>query len=153
MAQTKFVYVTFIRTTPEKLWDALTQPDFNRAYWFGMWQDCEWKQGSTWQLKFSDGRVADAGEVVSVDRPRRIVIAWRNEWKPELKDEGFSRATFDLEPQGDTVKLTVTHEMERDGAKLIDAVSIGWPSVLSSLKSLLETGKALERPAAATCKA
>jgi uncharacterized protein YndB with AHSA1/START domain len=145
----KFLYVTYIRTTPEKLWDALTKPEFTRAYWFGVSAESSWEPGASWRLVFADGRVGDTGEVVEVDRPRRIVLKWRNEFKPELKAEGYSRATFELEPAGDTVKLTVTHEMERKGSKLIEAVSTGWPSVLSSLKSLLETGKALER---APCK-
>jgi uncharacterized protein YndB with AHSA1/START domain len=142
----KFLYVTYIRTTPEKLWDALTKPEFTRAYWFGISVDCGWEAGSSWRLIFPDGRVGDTGEVVEIDRPRRLVLKWRNEFKPELKAEGYSRATFELEPSGDTVKLTVSHEMERKGSKFIEAVSNGWPSVLSSLKSLLETGKALERP-------
>jgi uncharacterized protein YndB with AHSA1/START domain len=146
MAGSKFVYVTYIRTTPEKLWDALTQPEFTRAYWFGIWPDCEWQMGSPWRLMFPDGRVADIGEVVTAERPRRLVLSWRNEFKPELKAEGYSRATFDLEPQDNMVKLTVTHEIDREGSKLIEAVANGWPSVLSSLKSLLETGTALERP-------
>src|SRR6185437_1813173 len=84
----------------------------------------------TWRLVFPDGRVADAGEVVEIDPPHRLVLAWRNEWKPEFKDEGFSRASLTLEPKGETVKLTVTHEMERDGAKLIDALGQGWPQIL-----------------------
>jgi uncharacterized protein YndB with AHSA1/START domain len=140
----RFVYVTYIKTTPRKLWEALLRPEFTRAYWKGMVQESEWKKGATWRLVFPDGRVADAGEVVEIDPPRRLVLAWRNEWKPEFKDEGFSRATLTLEPKGETVKLTVTHEMERDGAKLIDAVGQGWPQILSSLKSLLETGAALD---------
>jgi uncharacterized protein YndB with AHSA1/START domain len=139
----KFLYVTYIRTTPEKLWDALTKPEFTRAYWRGMTQECEWKKGASWRLVFSDGRVADAGSVVEIERPKRLVLAWRNEFRSELKDEGFSRATFVLEPMGDTVKLTVTHEIERDGSKFIAAVSNGWPAVLASLKSYLETGEAL----------
>jgi len=139
----KFVYVTYIRTTPEKLWEALTKPEFTRSYWYGMRQDCDWQAGSPWQLVFSDNSVADAGKVLEIDRPRRLVLAWHNEFRPELKTEGDSRATFELEPNGDTVKLTVTHEMDRDGSKLIEAVSGGWPLVLSSLKSLLETGKGL----------
>jgi uncharacterized protein YndB with AHSA1/START domain len=142
----KFVYVTYIRTTPETLWDALTKPEFTRAYWHGVWPDCSWEAGASWRLMFPDGRVGDTGEVLEVDRPRRLVLRWRNEFRPELKAEGFSRATFELAPMGDTVKLTVTHEMERAGSKFIDAVSTGWPSILSSLKSLLETGQALERP-------
>jgi uncharacterized protein YndB with AHSA1/START domain len=140
---TKFVYVTYIRTTPEKLWEALTKPEFNRAYWYGGWQDCDWKKGSPWRLVFEDGKVADSGHVVEIDPPRKLVLSWRNEWKPELKAEGASRASFDLEPAGDTVKLTVTHETERDGSKLIEAVSGGWPKILSSLKTLLETGASL----------
>jgi uncharacterized protein YndB with AHSA1/START domain len=141
----KFLYVTYIRTTPEKLWDALTKPEFTRAYWFGVSSESSWEPGASWRLIFPDGRVADTGEVVEVDRPRRLVLKWRNEFKPELKAEGYSRATFELEPAGDTVKLIVSHEMERKGSKFIESVSTGWPSVLSSLKSLLETGKALER--------
>ena len=93
-----------------------------------------------------DGRVGDTGEVMEVDRPRRLVRRWRNELRPELKAEGFSRATFELEQMSDTVKLTVTHDLERAGSKFIEAVSTGWPSILSSLKSLPETGKALKRP-------
>jgi uncharacterized protein YndB with AHSA1/START domain len=142
----KFVYVTYIRTTQEKLWEALTDPEFTRAYWFGCACESEWKAGAPWRLVYPDGRVADTGTIVECERPRRAVISWRNEWKPELKAEGYSRATFELEPAGATVKLTVTHEIDRDGSKFIAAVSVGWPAVLSSLKSLLETGKALERP-------
>lgn len=139
----RFVYVTYIRTTPETLWDHLTKPEFIRVYWFGVSAESDWKPGSSWKLTFADGRVADTGEVVEVDRPRRLVIKWRNEFKPELKAEGYSRATFVLEPAGDVVKLTVTHEIDRTGSKFIEAVSQGWPIVLSSLKSLIETGKAL----------
>jgi uncharacterized protein YndB with AHSA1/START domain len=142
----KFLYVTYIRTTPGQLWDALTKPEFTRAYWHGVWPDCSWEVGASWRLMFPDGRVGDTGEVVEVERPRRLVLRWRNEFRPELKAEGFSRATFELEEMGDTVKLTVIHEMEREGSKFIEAVSTGWPGILSSLKSLLETGKALEQP-------
>ena len=139
----RFVYVTYIRTTPETLWDHLTKPEFIRVYWFGVSAESDWKQGSSWRLIFADGRVADTGEILEVDRPRRLVIKWRNEFKPELKAEGYSRATFVLEPADDVVKLTVTHEIDRTGSKFIEAVSGGWPSVLSSLKSLIETGQAL----------
>jgi uncharacterized protein YndB with AHSA1/START domain len=139
----RFVYVTYIRTTPETLWDHLTKPEFTRVYWHGVWADCEWKPGASWRLMFSDGRVADMGEVVEVDRPRRLVLKWRNEFKPELKAEGYSRASFELVAIGDMVKLTVIHEIDRAGSKFIEAVSGGWPVILSSLKSLIETGKAL----------
>ena len=137
----KFVYVTFIRTTPERLWSALTTAEFTKQYWFGMHCESDWKAGSSWQLKFPDGRVADAGEILEAERPKRLVIKWRNEFRPELTAEGYSRCTMDLEPSGEAVKLTIRHEMERPGAKFIEAVSGGWPLILSNLKSLLETGE------------
>ncbi len=140
MPKTEFVYVTYIRTTPEKLWEALTREGFTRQYWAASISD--WKKGSPWKLVFEDGRVADAGEVLEVDPPRRLVLKWQNEFRPELKADGYTRCTFEIEPDNDMVKLTITHEAERPH-KLIDAVSGGWPRVLSSLKSLLETGKAL----------
>ena len=142
----RFIYVTYIRTTAEKLWDALTTPEFTKTYWFGTTLDSDWKKGSAWRLSFPDGRLGDGGEVLEVERPRRLVLSWRNEWKDELKAEGYSRATFEIEALGKTVKLTVTHEIDRDGSKFIEAVSGGWPKILSSLKSLLETGRSLDRP-------
>ena len=142
----KFVYVTFIRTTPERLWDALTKPEFTRVYWYDMWQDCDWQEGSSWKMMFPDGRIADQGTILVSERPKRLVISWRNEWKPELKSEGPSRATFEIEPAGPAVKLTVTHETAAAGSKLIEAVSGGWPLILSGLKSLLETGATLAIP-------
>jgi uncharacterized protein YndB with AHSA1/START domain len=139
----KFVYVTYIRTTPEKLWEAFIKPEFTKLYWSGVIHDTDWKVGSPWKLIFPDGRVADAGEIVEIDPPRRLVLSWRNEFMPEMKAEGFSRATVLLEPAGDTVKLTITHEMDKDPSKFIAAVSGGWPKILAGLKSLLETGQAL----------
>ena len=144
MNDSRFVYVTYIRTTPEKLWKALIDPEFTRRFWNETWQDCEWKPGATWRLMIPDGRVADAGEVVEIEPQRRLVLRWRNELMPELREEGYSRMTYEIEKKGESVKLTVIHEMERGGSKLIDAVSGGWPMILSSLKSLLETGQALE---------
>lgn len=135
-----FVYVTFIRTTPAKLWDALTEPQFIRQYWFGMTVDCAWKKGAPWKLVKSDGNIADAGELLEFDPPRRMVIRWQNEWKPELKAEGPSRCTIELEPTGGAVKLTISHEIDRPNSGLITAVSGGWPKIVSNLKSLLETG-------------
>lgn len=142
----KFVYVTYIRTTQEKVWDALKNPEFTRDYWFGFYQESTWEAGAPWRLHFPDGRVGDTGEILEINPPHRLVISWRNEFRPELKAEGYSRATFTLEPKGDSVKLTVLHEIDRTGSAFLQAVSNGWPQVLSSLKSLLETGKALERP-------
>jgi uncharacterized protein YndB with AHSA1/START domain len=144
MAESQFVYVTFIRTTPEKLWRALTEPEFTRKFWMGTTQDSEWKVGSPWRISFSDGRVADTGEVVEIEPYRKLVLKWRHELDPELTAEGFSRMTYELEQKGDSVKLTLTHVMEKDESKFIQAVSGGWPIILSSLKSLLETGESLE---------
>jgi uncharacterized protein YndB with AHSA1/START domain len=137
----KFVYVTFIRTTPERLWEALTTPDFIAEYWFGMKCESDFKTGSPWRLVFTDGRVADTGEIVEADAPRRLAIKWRNEFRPELKAEGYSLCTFELEPADGAVKLTVTHGIDVPEAKLVTAVSGGWPVILSNLKSLLETGE------------
>lgn len=143
MAESRFVYVTYIRTTPEKLWQALLEPEFTRQYWAECWHDCEWKPGSPWKLMIPDGRVGDSGEVLEIDPPRKLVLSWKNEFKEELKPEGFSRLTYQLDPEGESVKLTVIHEMDQPKSKLIDAVSQGWPHILSSLKTLLETGESL----------
>jgi uncharacterized protein YndB with AHSA1/START domain len=144
MAKSEFVYVTFIRTTMEKLWNALREPEFTRQFWFDTVQECEWKKGSTWNIKFGDGRLADSGEVVEIDSPRKLVLKWRNELFPELKAEGYSRMKYELEEQGETVKLTLTHEMDVSESTFIEKVSGGWPIILASLKSLLETGKPLQ---------
>lgn len=140
-AGASFVYVTFIRTTPEKLWSALTNPEFTRQYWYGMHSDSDWQPGSSWRLVFPDGRVADTGSILEADPPKRLVIQWRNEFRPELKAEGNSRCTMELEPIGGAVKLTITHAMDRPGSKFIEAVAGGWPRILSNLKSLIETGE------------
>jgi uncharacterized protein YndB with AHSA1/START domain len=139
--KSRYVYVTFIRTTPEKLWTALTDPDFTQRYWFGARQESDWKVGSPWKMAFPDGRITDGGEVTEVDPPRRLALSWRNEFMPELKAEGFGRCLMELEQVGAAVKLTVTHEMDKPDSKLINAVSGGWPRILSNLKSLLETGE------------
>jgi uncharacterized protein YndB with AHSA1/START domain len=145
MKKEQFVYVIYIRTTPEKLWKALTEPEFTRQYWGdGMHFETNWEAGSSWKHLFSDGEVADAGEVVEVNPPKRLVLRWRHEFRPELKSEGYSRCTMDLEPMGDAVKLTITHSIDREGSKFIEAVSGGWPRILSSLKSLLETGEIID---------
>jgi uncharacterized protein YndB with AHSA1/START domain len=140
----QFVYVTCIRTTPERLWQALIEPEFTRQFWVGTTQDCDWKVGASWKLMIPDGRVGDAGEVLEIEPGRRLVLSWRNEFRPEIHAEGYSRLTYLLEQQGEMVKLTVTHQIDRPASKLIDAVSFGWPLILSSLKSLLETGESLE---------
>lgn len=143
MPKSTFVYVIYIRTTPRKLWQALTDPEFTRRYFFQTIQESDWKPGSAWRMKTPDGKVADAGQVLEADPPRRLVLKWRHELDPKLRAEGYSRMTYQLEKQGRSVKLTVTHEMNVPRSKLIAAVSNGWPPILSSLKSLLETGESL----------
>jgi uncharacterized protein YndB with AHSA1/START domain len=135
-----FVYVTYIRATPERVWSALTTPEFQRQYWYDAQIDTDWRKGAPWTLRFQDGRVADTGTILEIDPPKRLVLEWRNEWKPEMKAEGVARCTMELETVDGAVRLTVTHAMERPDSKLIAAVSGGWPRILSNLKSLLETG-------------
>ncbi|MGH7650532.1 MAG: SRPBCC family protein [Gemmatimonadaceae bacterium] len=147
MPRSTFVYVSYIRTTPEKLWSALTDAEFMKEYWFGMHCESDFTAGSSWKLVSADDKIFDAGEIVESDPPRRLVIRWQHQDKPELKAEGPSLCTMELEPSGPAVKLSITHTVERENSKLIHAVSGGWPKVISNLKSLLETGTtALEEP-------
>jgi uncharacterized protein YndB with AHSA1/START domain len=150
MTKSTFLYITYIKTTPEHLWSALTTPEFMRQYWFDMYCESDWKPGSSWKLLFPDGRVADSGEIVESDPPRCLIIRWRNEWKPEMKAEGYSLCKFEITPVPDinppAVKLSITHAIDRSESKFIEAVAGGWPSILSNLKSLIETGEiALKR--------
>src|SRR5512135_1331641 len=147
MARSTHVYVTYIRTTQDKLWHALTDEEFMKQYWFGMHCESRWTAGSSWTLVSADGRTFDAGEIVEAEPPRRLVIRWHHEHMPELKAEGASRCTIELEPRGTSVKLSIAHTIEREPSKFIEAVSGGWPKIVSNLKSLLETGTiALEEP-------
>lgn len=143
MGVSKFVYVIYIRTTPEKLWNALTNPDFTHRYWYGVRMESSLKPGSDWKLMIPDGRVADSGKVVESHPPHRLVVTWRNEFIPEMAVEGYSRCTFELEPKDGAVKLTILHEIEKEQSKFIASISTGWPPILSSLKTLLETGEPL----------
>ena len=140
MARSTFVYVTYIRTTPEKLWTALTDVEYMKQYWFGMRCESQWTAGSSWKMVSSGGQIFDDGEIVESEPSRRLVIRWQHQNKPELKAEGESRCTMELEPTGTAVKLSITHTIERESSKFIEAVSGGWPKILSNLKSLLETG-------------
>jgi uncharacterized protein YndB with AHSA1/START domain len=140
MARSTFVYVTYIRTTPEKLWSALTDAEFMKQYWFGVQCESQWTAGSSWKLVYPDGRITDAGKIIEAEPPRRLVIRWQHQDRPELKAEGESQCTMELESIGTAVKLSITHTIEREPSKLIDAVSGGWPKIMSNLKSLLETG-------------
>ena len=140
MSSSKFVYVTYIRITPEKLWHALTTPELIKQYRFGMSVESEWKVGSKWKM-YADGSLMDSGEILESVPPRRLVMSWQPEWKPEFKAEGYSRCVYEIEPTGASAKLTLTHSIEQPDSEFIEAVSEGWPMVISNLKSLLETGE------------
>ena len=142
-AISRFAYVIYTRTSTAKLWQALTEPESTRQYWVNTWQDCQWKPGASWKVMIPDGRVGDSGEVLEIEPERRLVLSWRNEFQPDLCAEGYSRMTCDLEQQGEMVKLSLAHEMDRPNSKFIEGVTDGWPMILSSLKSLLETGESL----------
>ena len=147
MARSTFVYVTYIRSTPEKVWTALTDVEFMKRYWFGVRCESDWTPGSSWQMWSPDGVLYDTGSIVESEPPRRLVIRWQHENSAELKAEGESLCTMELDPIGSTVKLSITHTIERERSKLIEAVSGGWPKIMSNLKSLLETGNiALDEP-------
>ena len=142
MDRPKYVYVTYIRSTREKVFQALTDGAITREYWFGHRIESDWKVGGP--LRFYNG--ADAlvhdDTVLAYDPPSTLSYGW----KPLMKgfeDETESRVTFTLEQVGEHVKLTMLHDQMMPGGKMLGAVSVGWPGVIASLKSLLETGKAL----------
>jgi uncharacterized protein YndB with AHSA1/START domain len=144
MAESKFVYVTYIRAPAQTVWRHLTDPALNRLFWGGYAQESTWALGADYRIVGGDGKAWDTGKVLAVDPPRRLSVSWLHLDDDAMKAEGHSVATFELEAMGDDqTKLTVTHVMPREGSKLIEAVSTGWPMILASLKSLLETGKAL----------
>jgi len=146
----EFVYVTYIETTPEKLWDALTKSEFTRKYWFDTEVRSDWKVGSPFALVMG-GKTTDTGEILEADRPRRLSYTFKHELYEAMR-EPATKVAFTIEPYGNLVKLTVTHEDFIEGSKLLGAVSTGWPAILSGLKSMLETGKPLAIPRAALGK-
>lgn len=148
MPKPDFVHVTYIRTTPDKLWEALTSSDFSRRYWFGTEFRSDFKVGSPFALVMG-GKVTDTGEILEADRPRRLSYTFKHELDDEMRKEGATRVVFTLEPHGELVKLTLTHEGFGKDSKLLDGISKGWPAILASLKSLLESGDALAIPLAA----
>jgi uncharacterized protein YndB with AHSA1/START domain len=145
VSKPEFVYVTYIATTPEKLWNALLDPKLTAQYWQHE-NVSDWKAGSKWEHRaFDEVRTLRlAGRVVESAPPRRLVLTWAypNDTAPQEK---HSRVTFDIEPAGDVVRLTVTHENFQPESDMFDRIRQGWPKVLSSLKSLLETGQPLPK--------
>jgi uncharacterized protein YndB with AHSA1/START domain len=141
MTKPELIYTTYIRTTPEKLWSAITNPEFARQYWGGNENVSDWKPGSKWEHVTSDAErlVRVTGKVVESVPPKRLVLTWAD----PANAADVSRVTFELEPMEETVRLNVIHGEFTPGSDMIGKVSGGWPRVLSSLKSFLETGQAL----------
>ena len=148
MRKPEFVYVTYIETTPEKLWEALTSSEFSKRYWFNTELKTDWKIGSPFALVM-DGTARDVGEVLEFDRPRRLSYTFQHVLSEAARKERPTRVVFVLEPHGKIVKLTLTHEDFEDGSALLNGISKGWPAILAGLKTMLETGTALEIPPAA----
>ena len=140
MSKPEFVYTTYIETSVEKLWHALTDGDFTERYWFGHRVTSDWQVGSAYKFATPDHSVE--GTVLISDPPRRLAYTW-DTCSPDANHEQPSRVTFDLEPRGKVVKLTVTHDNLDEDGKTFRNISGGWPVVIASLKSLLETGHAL----------
>jgi len=143
MSKPSFVYVTYIATTIERLYQALTSAEFTERYMFGRRVESTWKVGAPVRYLGRDGKLSDSGEVLEADPPRRLVFTWRVEFDDALRREGYSKVTFELEPLGGEVKLTVVHDELREGSGVLKGISGGWPKALASLKSLLETGRPL----------
>ena len=139
-SQSQCVYVSYIRTTPEKLWHALTDGEFAKTYWFGISPSADWREGGDWKLTRPDGNVSDTGVITILQPLKRLSIHWQHQLNPEFKAEGPSQCDITLEPEGDVVKLTICHGMKRADSKFIGIVATGWPQIISNLKSLLETG-------------
>src|SRR3984957_1173123 len=142
MTKPELIYTTYIRTTPEKLWNAITNPEFTRQYWGGNENVSDWKPGSKWVHVTSDEEraIRVIGKVVESVPLKRLVLTWAD---PD-NEADVSRVTFEIEPIDDTVRLNVIHGDFKPGSDMVTKVSGGWPRVLSSLKSFLETGKALD---------
>ena len=149
---TSFVYVTYIVSTPEKVFEAITRPDLARRYW-GHENVSDWTPGSTWEhIRADDERTVElVGKVVETSPPTRLVITWANASQAADPD-AYSRVTFEIEPYDDMVRLTVSHDELEAGSGMANGIQKGWPVVLSSLKSFLETGRGIDvfaRPKAA----
>ena len=142
--KTSFVYVTYIRSTPEKVFEAITRPEIARRYW-GHENVSDWRPGSTWQhVRANEERTVQlVGKVVEVSPPTRLVITWANPAQADDPDS-TSRVTFDVAPYDEMVRLTVIHDELEVGSAMAKGIQQGWPIVLSSLKSLLETGQGID---------
>jgi len=138
------VYITFIRSTPQKLWGALTKSELTKQFFFGRTVESDWREGSSWRLVMPDGGTDVDGDVLESDPPRRLQLSWKVEWLAEARTLEPAIITYDIEQAGDVVKLTLTqHNTGPVPRKFVDAGKQGWAAIMSSLKSLLETGQPL----------
>jgi uncharacterized protein YndB with AHSA1/START domain len=140
---TDFTYAIYIRATRQQVFDAITTPDLARRYW-GHENVSDWKPGSRWEhVRNADRTVALVGEVIEHTPPRRLVITWAN--ASEADDPAqHSRVTFEIEDYADMARLTVTHDELEAGSPMLNGITQGWPIVLSSLKSFLESGRGID---------
>ncbi len=145
MAKPEFIYVTYISASPEKIWKAIVDPETAAKYWQHV-NLSDWKTGSKWEHREGDsnGALRLVGRVIEARPPRRLVLTWARP-EDEMKEEKHARVTIELQPVGELVRLTVTHERMEADPEMLESISEGWPKVLSSLKTLLETGKPLPR--------
>ena len=151
---TEFVYTTYITSTPQKVWDAITNPEFTSQYWGKKNVSSDWRAGSRWNMVSIDGSEITniTGEVLESRPPSRLVVSWAS---PENSGNGAetSRVTFEIERIGEVVRLNVVHDQLKAGSEMAGGISKGWPLVLSGLKSFLETGKPFDIMAIKTCGA
>ena len=141
MSAPAHVHEVYIRTTPEELWAALTDPEQTRRYWYGALNSSDWTVGSRWVSKSADGEVYLEGEILEIDPPRRLVHSWHVVHEPKAASEPPSRVTWEIEAVGESVRLTVTHDQL--GPEAYRYTSGGYAVILSGLKTLLETGEPL----------
>ena len=142
MSAPKHVYEVYIRTTPERLWQALTDPAVTEAYYFSSRIQSDWQPGSPFEMRQADGRLDIEGEVIEADPPRKLVHSFNLRWDPEVNDPP-SRVTWEITPMGDTCRLSLVHDGFASETRTFSETGGGWSLILSSLKSLLETGEAL----------
>ncbi len=139
------VFEIYIKTTPERLWEAITDPDQRARYTFGVATRSDWTAGSGYEARHAaSGTLISDGENLEVEPPRRLVQSYRAHWGEQVESEGTSRVTWEIEPVGDSCRLLVIHDQLREGAN--DELFGGWPMILSGLKTLLETGESLTTP-------
>lgn len=147
MTAPDFVYVTLIAAPPEKVWEAITTAEFTRQYWHATRVQSDWQEGGdiVFMVDGEDGeRVGCEGTLLKVDQPHALSYTWRFPGNPEVADETPSRVTFTLENEGGHTRLTVVHDQFPEDSKMQPMVSGGWPYVLAGLKTLLETGRAVD---------